>query len=162
MRVMAASTQTHPRREWDASPEAHSAPLGGVPILFVDGCCVLCQRAAGWIARRDSGGRVALATLQGETAHRLLPGALRWEFSDRTRGSVVWRTAGGALLVRSTAVLAAVAALGGWYRAAALLRLVPAPLRDALYGAVARRRRRWFGATRECLLPLAAGSVILD
>lgn len=162
MKTMTAGSQARPRREYDASLEAHTVPSGGVPVLFVDGCCVLCQRAAGWIARRDRGGRVALAALQGEAAQRLLPEALRCAASDATRGSVVWRTARGALLVRSTAVLAAVAALGGWYRAAALLRLVPAPLRDALYGAVARRRRRWFGATRECLLPAAAGSTVLD
>ena len=133
------------------------------PILFVDGCCVLCQRAAGWIARRDRNARVALAALQGETARSLLPAALRTAAADGMPGSVVWRAPDGRLLRRSTAVLAALAALGGWYRAAAVpLRLLPAPLRDALYDAVARRRRRWFGTARECVLPAAAGSVMLD
>lgn len=132
------------------------------PILFVDGCCVLCQRAAGWIARRDRNGRVALAALQGETARRLLPAGLRAAAAGGTPGSVVCRAPDGRLLLRSTAVLTAVAALGGWYRAAALLRLVPAPLRDAWYAVVARRRRRWFGATRECVLPGAAGGPVLD
>ena len=161
MRLMSVRTEAAPRREFDAALGADAAP-SGQPILFVDGCCVLCQRAAGWIARRDRRGRVALAALQGETARRLLPGALRAAAADGMPGSVVWRTPGGRLLLRSTAVLAAVAALGGWYRAAALLRLAPAPLRDALYAAVARRRRRWFGVTRECLLPVAAGSTVLD
>ena len=139
-----------------------AATEGGRPVLFVDGCCVLCQRAAAWVARRDRRGRVALASLQGATACRMLPDALRVAAVDGTAGSVVCRAPDGRLLLRSTAVLTAVAALGGWYRAAALLRLVPAPLRDALYGAVARRRRRWFGATRECLLPEAEGSKVLD
>lgn len=158
------------RRKFDAAPGATAAPPGGVPessgesrpILFVDGCCVLCQRAVGWIARRDRRRRVALAALQGETARRLLPAALRAAAADGTSGSVVCRAPDGRLLLRSTAVLTAVAALGGWYRAAALLRLVPAPLRDALYAAVARRRRRWFGVTRECLLPDAARGAVLD
>ena len=161
MRLMSVRTEAAPRREFDAALGADAASSGR-PILFVDGCCVLCQRAAGWVARRDRRGRVALAALQGETARRLLPGALRAAAADGMPGSVVWRTPGGRLLLRSTAVLAAVAALGGWYRAAALLRLAPAPLRDALYAAVARRRRRWFGVTRECLLPVAAGSTVLD
>ena len=161
MRLMSARTEAAPRREFDAALGADAASSGR-PILFVDGCCVLCQRAAGWVARRDRRGRVALAALQGDTARRLLPGALRAAAADGMPGSVVWRTPGGRLLLRSTAVLAAVAALGGWYRAAALLRLLPAPLRDALYAAVARRRRRWFGATRECVLPVAAGSRVLD
>ena len=146
------------------------APPGGVPessggsrpILFVDGCCVLCQRAAGWVARRDRRGRVALAALQGQTARRLLPDSVRAAAADAGPDSVVWRTPDGRLLMRSTAVLTAIAALGGRYRAAALVRLVPAPLRDALYAAVARRRRRWFGVTRACLLPGAAGGRVLD
>ena len=170
MRVMSARMRSAPRRKFDAAPGAATAPPGGVPessgegrpIVFVDGCCVLCQRAAGWIARRDRRGRVALATLQGATAHRLLPDSLRAAAVDGGPGSVVWRTPDGRLLLRSTAVLAAVAALGGRYRAAVLLRLVPAPVRDALYAAVARRRRRWFGVTRECLLPASAGGAVLD
>ncbi len=170
MKVMSARMQSAPRRRFDAAPEAARVPPGGAPessgesrpILFVDGCCVLCQRAAGWLARRDRRGRVTLAALQGDTARRLVPAALRAAAVDRDPGSVVWRTPDGRLLLRSTAVLAAVAALGGRYRAAALLRLVPAPVRDALYAAVARRRRRWFGVTRECLLPAAARGAVLD
>ena len=74
-----------------------------------------------------------------------------------TPGSLVWREVDGQIRIRSGAVLAVAAALGGRYRAgAALLQLVPAPLRDALYLAVARRRRRWFGATDHCRLPAAA------
>ena len=151
----------------------------GRPILFIDGHCVLCQRAAGWVARHDRHGRVALAALQGATARRLLPAALREPMvpareageepaarrgaadsrgtlsrqHPRSPGSLVWRTGDGRLRTRSAALLAVAVALGGWYRAAALLWLVPRPLRDALYLSVARRRRRWFGATDSCLLP---------
>lgn len=135
------------------------------PILFVDGQCVLCQRTARWVMRRDRRGRVALAALQGRTARRLLPPALRGEAgaiapantAPAAPGSLVWREVDGRLRIRSAAVLAVAAALGGRYRiGAALLRLVPAPLRDGLYLALARRRRRWFGATDRCLLPAAA------
>lgn len=130
------------------------------PILFMDGHCVLCQRAARWVMRRDRRGRMALAALQGSTARRLLPPALRGEaaaVAPAAPGSLVWREVDGQLRIRSSAVLAAAAALGGRYRVgAALLRLVPAPLRDALYLALARRRRRWFGATDHCRLPAAA------
>ena len=131
-------------------------------MLFVDGCCVLCQRTAAWVARRDHRGRVALASLQGATARRLLPDALRAAALDGTAGSVVWREPDGRVLQRSAAVLAVISVIGGPYRAATVLWLVPAPLRDALYGAVARRRRRWFGVTRECLLPAASRSSVLD
>ena len=159
---MSGSVNVVSRRAQAADLRA-GVPLPERPILFVDGCCVLCQRTAAWVARRDRRGSIALAALQGATARRLLPGALRAAAQDGMPRSVVWRTPDGRLLQRSSAALAALAALAGWYRVAAVLvRLVPAPLRDALYVAVARRRRRWFGVTRECLLPAAVGSVVLD
>jgi predicted DCC family thiol-disulfide oxidoreductase YuxK len=40
-----------------------------------------------------------------------------------------------------------------WVRA---LRLVPKPLRDAVYNLVARNRYRIFGKYQECLVPDAA------
>ena len=153
------------------------------PILFIDGHCVLCQRAAEWVLRHDRRGRVALAALQGKTAHRLLPVALcelptparrdtedddpctgiirRPALADQPTaagaGSLVWREVNGRIRLRSAAVLAVAVALGGWYRAgAALLWLVPVPLRDALYLALARRRRRWFGTADRCRLPAAS------
>ena len=147
-----------------AAPGASAAPTPARPILFVDGQCVLCQRAARWVLRRDRNGRVTLAALQGRTARRLLPAALRGAASaggesgaDAAPDSLVWREPDGRIRIRSAAVLAVAAALGGRYRAgAALLRLVPAPLRDALYLALARRRRRWFGASDRCRLPAPA------
>ena len=122
---------------------------------------MLCQRAARWVLRRDRNGRVALAALQGRTARRLLPAALRGAApaggESGAPGSLVWREPDGRIRIRSAAVLAVAAALGGRYRVgAALLRLAPAPLRDALYLALARRRRRWFGATDRCRLPAPA------
>jgi len=135
-------------------PERVEGDTAG-PILFIDGHCVLCQRAAQWVLRHDRRGRVALAALQGKTAHRLLEGREAASVAPCS-GSLVWREVNGRIRVRSAAVLAVAVALGGWYRAGAtLLWLVPAPLRDALYLALARRRRRWFGTTDRCRLPAA-------
>ena len=69
-----------PEARSGASPGVERVPAG--PILFIDGHCVLCQRAARWVLRHDRRGRVALAALQGKTAHRLLPAALCEEPTD--------------------------------------------------------------------------------
>jgi predicted DCC family thiol-disulfide oxidoreductase YuxK len=42
--------------------------------------------------------------------------------------------------------------LGGWWRIAAVARIVPRNLRDWLYDIVARNRYRWFGRTDQCRL----------
>ena len=46
--------------------------------------------------------------------------------------------------------------LGGAWRAARVLRLLPRRLRDRLYRALARNRYRWFGKRETCYLPPAA------
>ena len=57
---------------------------------------------------------------------------------------------GGELLMRSEAALFLGRRAGGVWRIAAFLAgLVPRFARDAIYDAVARRRRRWFGRTEE-------------
>jgi predicted DCC family thiol-disulfide oxidoreductase YuxK len=64
--------------------------------------------------------------------------------------SVAVLAADGRLLVRSSAVLYVLQRLGGfWGVPAALGRLVPVPLRDRLYDAAARLRRRLFAAPPE-------------
>jgi predicted DCC family thiol-disulfide oxidoreductase YuxK len=42
--------------------------------------------------------------------------------------------------------------LGGLWRLAAAFRVLPLPLRDALYGWVARNRLKWFGRHEVCWL----------
>jgi predicted DCC family thiol-disulfide oxidoreductase YuxK len=55
--------------------------------------------------------------------------------------------------LRSDAALAVAAGLRWPWRAAAALRVVPRFLRDRVYLAVARRRRRWFRGDAACPVP---------
>jgi predicted DCC family thiol-disulfide oxidoreductase YuxK len=123
-------------------------------LLLFDGPCVLCHGTAFRLARRDRRGRLLFAPLEGETAARLLGG--RGPAGEpATVLYLPWPVSPGvAPLVRSRAILAALAELGGSARvAASLLRLVPRPVADRLYDAVARRRTRWFGRREACPLP---------
>lgn len=121
--------------------------------MFFDGVCGLCNRTVQFLLRRDRRDRLRFAPLQGPTARRILiPLGGRPEALD----TIYVVTADGRLLQRSRAVLFAAAALGGAWALLNLLRVVPRPLADLLYGLVARVRYRVFGRLDACAMPTAA------
>lgn len=124
-------------------------PGGAAGVVYFDGFCGLCDRFVTFLAARDRKGVLRFAPLQGTTAARRFPVPVAGADDLAT---VVYEDARG-VHTRSTAALRAVAALGGAWRVAVILLLVPRPLRDALYGWVARRRFRWFGRRDSCRLP---------
>lgn len=118
------------------------------PVLLFDGVCNLCEGWVRFIAARDPRGRVRFAALQSEAGHEL---ARRHGLAEDLRTAAFIED--GRLYTRSAAALKALAALGGLWRLAGALWLVPSPLRDAVYDWVARSRYRWFGKKESCLLP---------
>ncbi len=116
-------------------------PRGEKPVIVrFDGECLMCSRSIRFIADEDRAGLVRFKALEsaGEPETMLVE-------------------TGGRVLDRSDAVLAILDALGGHWRALALAgRLLPRPLRDALYRFVAKRRYRWFGKGDACALPSEA------
>jgi predicted DCC family thiol-disulfide oxidoreductase YuxK len=124
---------------------------GTPPIVFFDGVCGLCNRFVDLLLRADRRGVLRFAPLQGETARRMLP-PLEGEPSAWT---VVFLDERG-VQVRSDAVLAIAARLGGAMGLLAWLRVVPRGLRDRTYRFVARHRYRWFGQREGCRVPSAA------
>ena len=125
--------------------EAH-----GSPLLLYDGVCALCNAAVTFVLKRDRSRSVRFAPLQGETAARQL--ADRPELAGID--SMIWIDANGRALTRSAAALAIARHVGGaWAVPAALGRIVPRILRDALYDLVARTRYRVFGRYDACPVP---------
>jgi predicted DCC family thiol-disulfide oxidoreductase YuxK len=122
--------------------------------VLYDGECGLCDRSVRFLLPRDRRERMRFAPLQGERAaglrrrHPALPAI------DETF-LLVEDPEGPAELVRlrSDAALRSLELLGGGWRFARILRLVPPPLRDAVYRFVARRRTRWFGRLDSCRIP---------
>jgi predicted DCC family thiol-disulfide oxidoreductase YuxK len=117
------------------------------PRLFYDGHCALCHGAVRFAVRHDRGRpAVHFSPLGGESFERMLAAHGRPVLPD----SLVVETAAGELLVRSDAALYLLRRAGGLWRLPAFLAgLVPRAARDALYDAIARRRRRWFGRVEE-------------
>ncbi|MGD0957798.1 MAG: DCC1-like thiol-disulfide oxidoreductase family protein [Candidatus Acidiferrales bacterium] len=120
-------------------------------ILFYDGHCGLCHRTVKFALKHDrSGNAFRFAPLQGPTFQARVP-------TDRRAGlpdSIVVLTQSGELLVRSNAFLYILRRLGrGWRVLAAVLSVIPRPLRDVVYDFVARIRYRIFGK-RDELCPI--------
>lgn len=127
-----------------AAEEARALPDH---LILFDGVCNLCNGAVRFIIQRDRRQIFHFATLQSETARRLLG-------ADGTEDAITlvyWRH--GRPLVRSTAALHVARELSGAWPLAYGLILVPRFLRDALYNYVARNRYRWYGRRETCMLP---------
>jgi predicted DCC family thiol-disulfide oxidoreductase YuxK len=65
----------------------------------------------------------------------------------------LWSKPAERLLARSDAILFLLKHLGGIWKLATLGKVLPRPLRDWLYGLVARNRYRVFGKSESCMLP---------
>lgn len=140
-------------------------PPGDHPVLLFDGVCSLCVGAVQFVVRRDPEGLFRFAPLQSPAARALLEDC----DVDPDAVDTVVLLEDGSCHVRSAAAIRTAVALGGIYRLLGPLRFVPRPLRDAVYGAVARRRYGWFGRRESCLVPtpdledrFLAGSVVED
>jgi predicted DCC family thiol-disulfide oxidoreductase YuxK len=125
-------------------------------LLLYDGTCGFCARSVRFVLRHDRRRRtLRFATLQGahgESARRLHP-----ELAGTD--SVIWYQPGAVAgderyYVRSDATLRVLDYLGGgWSILAALGRIIPRAIRDAIYDLVARHRHRLVRDGESCVLP---------
>lgn len=121
-------------------------------VVLFDGTCGLCDRTVDALLRRDPGARFRYAALQSAAGGRIL--GMHGLPPTWTTSIVV--IADGRALVRSDAAIALAARLDGAWRLAGALRLLPRPLRDAVYDGVAAVRYRVFGRRAACRVPTPA------
>ncbi len=115
------------------------------PLILFDAECVLCDRAVGFVARRD-GGVHRFAALGSPAARRRLAADGAGGAVPATDSMVLLDAEG--VWVRSDAVLRVARRMRRPWSWLAWLWWVPRPLRDAAYRAVAAVRGRAFGRGR--------------
>ncbi len=136
-----------PRPPADEAPPARG-------LLLYDGGCALCRRSVRLLLALDRRGALRFAPLGGDTARGLLGGGREAGEADSVVFLPLAGLRTGRPLFHSAALIGALAAVGApGPLAARALSLLPARLRDALYGAVARRRRRDPARAARCPLP---------
>lgn len=121
------------------------------PILLFDGVCTLCDGAVQFALRHDHDEQFLFASLQSEAAAPYLERAgLGADYLQ----SLVLVDEDGRVSTGADAALGVGKRLGApWRQLAAVGRVVPRPVRDAIYGLVARYRYQVFGQKEACRIP---------
>jgi len=132
------------------------AEADGAVIVF-DGVCVLCNGWVRFLLRHDRAGRYRFAAMQSEAGRSLL---LRHglDADDPASFLLIEHDASGVdarprVSTETEAIRRVLAGLGGAWKLAHAMALLPRGLRDAAYRRLARNRYRWFGRHEACALP---------
>ncbi|EIT83906.1 hypothetical protein A374_17764 [Fictibacillus macauensis ZFHKF-1] len=119
------------------------------PIVLFDGICTFCNGAVQFLLRHDRKERMQFGALQSEEGQALLQtyGLPQQEFQSLLviKDHRIYK--------KSDAALELVQELGVWWQPMRLFRVVPRPVRDAVYDLIARNRYKWFGKNEHCMLP---------
>ncbi len=137
------------------SPDTLRAAAPTLPpsagLIVFDNVCVLCSAFVQWVMARDRRRLFWFTPAQGPIGQ-----ALYAELGlDPVRFETNLVVVDGVAYGKLEAFVKVAVRLGGPWRAAAVLRILPAPLRDALYDAIAQNRYRLFGRRETCWLPAA-------
>lgn len=126
-------------------------------LILYDGQCALCDRVVRFLLTADTNACFQFSSLDGETAAGVLK---RWFPEGHVPDTVILIVNHGEtderLFLESDVIVQAGEILDGMYRSLLLLKLVPRPIRNAVYRLVARTRRSLFGTVSHC--PFIPGS----
>jgi predicted DCC family thiol-disulfide oxidoreductase YuxK len=117
-------------------------------VILYDGVCVFCSRWIRFVAIRDTEQRFRFTAIQSVYGTRLAQ-AVGIDPDDPDTNAVIH---GGVAHFKSDAALTVLSNLPGWGWVR-VLRVVPKPLRDAIYNLVARNRYQIFGKYEACFVP---------
>lgn len=117
-------------------------------VILYDGVCVFCSRWVRFVVARDEAKRFRFTAIQSPYGTAMAQ-AFGIDPDDPDTNAVVH---GGVVYFKSDAALTVLSHLRGWEWTNVLF-VVPKPVRDLVYGLVARNRYRIFGKYNECFLP---------
>ncbi|QQS30342.1 MAG: thiol-disulfide oxidoreductase DCC family protein [Sphingobacteriales bacterium] len=118
-------------------------------IVLFDGVCNLCNSSVQFIIDRDTEGKFKFTSLQSNTGIALME-----KFGvSTTNFDTFLLIENNRIYSKSTAALRVVRNLDGLWKLGYAFIVIPAFLRDAVYGFVARNRYRWFGREESCRIP---------
>ncbi len=118
-------------------------------VVLFDGVCNLCNSSVQFVLKRDSKGVFKFASLQSEYGQDVLS---KYGLPTDDYNSFVL-VEGDRVFTRSTAALRVARHLDGLWKVLYGFIIIPASIRDAVYGVIARNRYRMFGKRDACMIP---------
>ncbi|MFK4002365.1 thiol-disulfide oxidoreductase DCC family protein [Qipengyuania sp. NPDC077563] len=116
------------------------------PLFVFDNICLLCSGGANFLMKQDRKGAIAFTSAQGPI------GSALYRHYEMAVDETYLFLADGRAYGMSEGYFQLAKRLGGMWRLTLVARLMPRPLRDAIYRMIARNRYRWFGKTQACAL----------
>ena len=142
--LMPATDSDHKPFYTSAAGSMHR--VGG-PVVLFDGDCRLCSYTVQFILRHDKKQIFGFYSRQSVLGKQMLVD----QGMARCLDSVIL-SQDGRVYVRSGAIIHIAELLGGFYRLASGLWIIPRFMRDALYDFIASHRYSWFGRNESCTL----------
>ena len=119
------------------------------PIIVFDGYCALCSGFANFITTHDRQKKLRLLPAQSELGEALY--AHYGLKPDDYETNLLIED--GQIRTKSDGSLAMFSYLGWPWKILSISRICPRPVRDWVYGIIARNRLKWFGQRSVCYLP---------
>jgi predicted DCC family thiol-disulfide oxidoreductase YuxK len=126
---------------------------GRETVLLFDGVCNLCNGWVDFLIGRDHRKRLRFGSLQSDAGNERVNRLAIPATGPDLRTVILIE--GQRVYTESSAALRALATLGGLYKVALALLVIPRFLRDAVYRWIARNRYHWFGKRDTCRIPTA-------
>jgi predicted DCC family thiol-disulfide oxidoreductase YuxK len=134
--------------------EAERNAIEGRALLLYDGVCALCNGSVNFLMKHDRLDRFRYAPLESDLGRGMLARFDIHRFPDGVVLVTDALTPAERIFHRSDAISESLQRLSGpWRMAGQLLAILPHPLRDWVYGIVARYRYRLFGRYDTCPVP---------
>lgn len=121
------------------------------PIIVFDGLCALCSGWVQFVLKTDRAGRYRLLSAQSALGQAIY---VHYGLNPKDFESNILMADGVAWL-KSEGSIRMAEGLGFPWKLAALARVLPLRVRDALYERVAFNRFKWFGRRQTCYLATA-------
>lgn len=117
-------------------------------IVLFDGECHFCDKSVQFIIKHDPKGYYNFASLQGEFGQELLN---KYDLNSNMESFILIEH--NKAYEKSTAALRITRNLSWCWKLLYPLILVPVPLRNWIYGIIAKNRYKWFGKKDQCVIP---------